>query len=249
MAGASFERHSFAILFLALALHAGGCEREGALPSIDGGDVRFDVGLAGVVDEGCWNLFRMVVRNGGADFHGELEVRGVVEDAGGKRNDPVSYRMALEVPGGPGAPREVAFPVRPEGWSEVVVTLRQAGYARAFRSAVTAAETGKLRVLVITEKMRDLGALEKHIATNIKSEAEEESPALALEPQLRVLPPGGCSSIAEAYDPFQAILLHGTALADAPEGSIEALTGWVKNGGTLIAFAGLVVTFMTHLLG
>src|SRR5262245_54836155 len=118
---------------LGALLAAASCTREAGVPRpvIEEGDVDCRLGLAGVADEHRWNLFRVRLRNRGADFHGEMVVHGAsVATPSGV--DPVSYRMALEIPGGSSVWREYSFPVKPEGWNEVHTTLRAPGFERTF---------------------------------------------------------------------------------------------------------------------
>ena len=160
------QRRSARLAALGALLAAASCTREAEVPHpvIDEGDVECRLGLAGVAEDDRWSLFRVRVRNRGADFRGEMVVRGV----SAATEDAVSYRMALEIPGGSSAWREYSFPVKPEGWSELHTTLRGHDFGKTFSTDVPLTEARAFRVLMIGEASVDLSALKSYVAGALK---------------------------------------------------------------------------------
>jgi hypothetical protein len=183
------------------------------------------------------------LRNRGADLQGTLEVQGLVTstESGGLTPEPVAYRQDLEVPGKSGTFREIAFPVRPEGWREVVLTFKSPRYLKTCRFPLPPPERSpKARALVIGQGGQDLASLLDLDLWGMNGEAVESGgTGMSARPvALATISPAELPAIARAYDPFNVALLHGASLAEAPEGAIAALTAWVEGGGTLVAFPG-----------
>src|SRR2546425_8557583 len=160
----------------------------------------------------------------------------VVRGVSAATEDAVSYRMALEIPGGSSAWREYSFPVKPEGWSEVHTTLRGHDFGETFSTHVPLTEARAVRVPMIGEASVDLPALKSYVGGELRVGATDQSPAR--EPKLSRITPAEMPPLAVAYEPFQLVLLLCSTLESAPEGAIDALGDWVGSGGTLAAFSG-----------
>ncbi|HVR76468.1 MAG TPA: hypothetical protein VMT52_19215, partial [Planctomycetota bacterium] len=218
-----------------------GCRPDSATakPRIELSDIGVSIGFSRVLDEGSWNLLRLKVRNGGADFNGTITVRGMVQDPnapGGLGESSIVHRLQVESPGRGSSPRELAFPVRPEGWTGVSVRLDQPGYSRGFPPfELPYRKRANLCILAVQEGNMDLSRLEDAIERSL-GEPGDVIAGKGLAFQL--LGAADLPVIAAAYDPFQVVLLLGTALIDAPDGAVPALARWVEAGGTLVAFAG-----------
>ncbi len=235
-------RRTLPSLFLLLILS--GCGKESPRPDVE--ILQYQIGFAGAVDPIRRNLLELQLINGGEDFLGILEVQGITDSLGRPKTEPITYRIDLEVPGGKTAVKEIALPVRPEGWVEALVTLRRPGYSRRFRLPIPPDDGSRLRILAVGERLPDLGAIVEHVSSHLKK-TELESPVLVY----RALP-GELLPQAVAYDPFQLIVLWRATLLEAPPGTIEALAQWVERGGTLVAFpesAGSLPKPLIELLG
>src|SRR2546422_1856558 len=231
-----------AILALGLLASSAGCSRGPTLPQIGEDDIRFELGLAGVLERSRWNLLRLKLRNRGADFQGALEVQALSDQAGAvDSREPIVYRLEAEVPGKSSTFREFAFPVRPEGWSEVLVTFKSPRYLKTFRFPLPPpGRSSRARVLVVGGGSQDLTPLLDPASWDMSEDGADAGDS-SLKPQpvaLATLSPAELPAIPRAYDPFHVVLLHGASLAEAPQGAIEALTAWVEGGGTLVAFPG-----------
>jgi hypothetical protein len=222
-----------AVFLLALSGLAG-CRWESGGPVIDREDLEVELGTGGFIDQRRWNPLGLRIKNRGDDFRGTLEVQGIQETIEGTVVDPVSYRMEIEVPGRGTTTREIAFGVRPEGWQGLQATFRQDGFARRLRFMIPTDETSRFQLLVIGEDRTDFGALLGEVAESIPAEANP----VASKTRVFHRKPSQLPAQSLAYDPFQMVVLWGQSLGDAPRGAIEALSDWVKRGGTLVAFPG-----------
>lgn len=208
-------------------------------PRIDESDIGVSLGFSRVLDEHSWNLLRLKVRNGGADFNGTITVKGIVNDPNsptGLGESSIVHRLQVEIPGRGSSPRELAFPVRPEGWTSVSVRLDQPGYSRVFDEfKLPILQKTALRILAVPEGNMDLSRLENAIEASLGEPGDViAEKGLAFQ----VLGAADLPVIAAAHDPFQVVILLGTALIDAPDGAVPALARWVEAGGTLVALAG-----------
>ena len=217
------------------------------LPYFGPEDVKMSLGVADVYYGALKSQLRLRLHNRGADFRGEILVRGLLtplSTAPGAAPpsgmgpgvgveplfDPVSYRLETELPRDTN--REFSFPVCANGWEEIQVDLLQGEYETLFRSPPLSATPTRLSVLVIGTTSPNLRHLESRLEDSFGPRAAPGSVAFTVV-HPRELPPLACG-----YTGFQAVVLYDTSLRGESPESFEALEGWVRRGGTLIIFPG-----------
>ncbi len=227
----------FRALLCGATLSLAGCHKRERAPEIDGPNVRIEIGTADLTDPDDWSSLRVLLRNQGETFRGELEVVGLTRwDGINLAEDPIRYHMELEVPGGAGAFRQVDIPVRAEGWQELEVRLFQPGYGKAFRKSLSSSSPGTLRILAIEDEPHDFASWR----ASLKNDFEQLSGmnGTTAPPDIIRLRPKELPTIAEGYSPFQMVLLHGPTLVGTSDEALSALEGWIHSGGTVLVVPG-----------
>jgi hypothetical protein len=222
-----------------------------ALPFFGPEDVEISLGVKGIYHGAPRSQLRLRFHNHGADFRGELLVRGLVTSSSLMPGatpptgfgaapgtellfDPIAYHLDAELPSN--TVREFVLPVCAEGWEEIQVDLRQGDYDTQFRSAPLQVIPTPLSMLVVGTSIPDLRHLETTVTDCFRQSQWNARPPARCSPTTvdpRELPPLACG-----YGGFHAVVLYGTGLAGEPPERIQALETWVRRGGSLLIFPG-----------
>lgn len=167
----------------------------------------------GYVRHSWWTEARVVLRNEGADWHGDLVIRDT--------QNQITYRQALELPSH--SHKQYRLPIFIGNNATPIIALHDtSGVVQQERRVAGRGtlETGRAIALVDT---RDAFAREEL----------GETDALIWLPGLAGLP-----ETPMAWDVIDVLLLNGIATADLTTAQQEALLAWVAAGGHLIVGGG-----------
>ena len=221
-----------ALLFGAVAASRARAEE----PIIQASDVRIDVPFEQLLLRDGWTALRVSVRNTGGNFSGRLIVRGLKTVPGGQVPSPLAFERRFEIP--TRTTRQVTVPIRLAHESAALVTIESDELRVRARKDFAWTPGARARLLVISDTGYKDAGLRAFVRSLANRPEDSDASAFLDDREIvatqQVLPRDLPEHVA-AYDCVTMVLLLRTALELATPAAMQALRGWVENGGTLVA--------------